>query len=366
MTQIETQVQKSTIDGRKLSLEQDFNINKYKKAKTTWVDPSHHKRRRSGFRQLTKAYLAGHSRLSSNNKVEPYAVTGTEEWLIKAFDNKKVSLSEHDLSEDQVMIKNKGRRIIGCTKRTTGAQLKSDCKILESETEFVSRPATVIINSEDNNLSLEPLECSTTRMVLRDIPENTGLESIVSQIKGGPLKQVTILKDPSSDLTNNTITFEFVYKADAIEFMKYANTNMFKINGIHHQVIWDNRPIVRDPKNDYLLATQDLNEPQKTRCLILKFNYKRKVTKYKNKFTNTIIKFDPEEMIKDFRMFGEIQAFTPVISRRVCVSIIFMDIRDSIMAMECMQNPTTYMYKRYHKKWTFWYGPDFTDQPCLT
>lgn len=366
MTQIETELRKSTIGERNLIIEQQFKKNKYKKVKTTWVDPGNHKMRRIGFRQLTKAYLTGCSRSSSNNKIEPYALAGSEGLITKDYKNNKILLNENDINVNQTNLKTIDRSLIGCNKITTNCEKKNDNITFESEMEFVSLPKEIIIRSRDSDLEYQPLDCSTTRVVLKDVPENTGLESIISQIKGGPLKRITVVNDSDSGITTDTILFEFLYLADAIEFMKYANTNMFKVNGIHHQFMWDDKHKIDNQKSTCSLPIEEMKEPRKTRCLILKSNYRKKVRRYNPKMTNTILNFDPEEVQTDFSIFGEIQALTPIISRRLCISIVFMDILDSIKAMECLQNPTTYMHKKYYKKWTIWYGPDLTDQPCLT
>lgn len=366
MTQIETELPKTVLGKRNPIVEQQLKKNKYKKVKTTWADHENHKMKRIGFRQLTRAYLTGYSRTSSNNKTEPHEVTGSEEMIIKEYRSDKVLLNDNDINVSQVNLNKINRGIIGCTKVPTNREERSDDTIFGSAIEFISLPEQHKINSKGSNFESQPLDYSTTRVLLKDIPENTGLESIISQIKGGPLKRITVINDSDSDITNDSILFEFLHRADAIEFMKYSSTNMFKVNGTHHQFIWDENCIKDDEISHFSLPVESMKGPRKTRCLILKSNYRKKIRRYNSRATSTILNFDPEEIQIDFSMFGEIQTLTPIISRRLCISIVYMDIADSTKAMECLQNSTTYMHKKYYKKWTIWYGPDLTDQPCLT
>lgn len=71
-----------------------------------------------------------------------------------------------------------------------------------------------------------------------------------------------------------------------------------------------------------------------------------------------------DEIRTDFVKFGKIIDIGSVISRKLCFSIFYYDIRCAILAKQELDQVGTELSKKY-KDWSVWYGKDITDRACF-
>lgn len=205
-----------------------------------------------------------------------------------------------------------------------------------------------------------------TDIVINDIPLNTGLESILNQIYGGSIAKV----EPQfydSDLGRlKKIEIKFVSPEGAQEFMKYGCSNLFKVNGIHLNPQWTLKEDALLYEKVFKSLTSQTKSEKVCRCLILKKyptkNNLRYVQISKQPPLDTI---DVIEIRRDFEKYGPILDITPVISRKLCISIIFYDILSAMKAMQSYEDKLSYTHEKYYKSWAIWYGKDLTDRPAI-
>lgn len=204
---------------------------------------------------------------------------------------------------------------------------------------------------------------SSRSVILAEIPVNTGLGSILSQICGGPLEAV--LTDRSgSDNGLTHVRLDFLTTEGARSFMKYGSSNLFKINGVHLVPEWAKHTETMSPA----LSAEFFEEiPEVCRCLIMK-KYMNGVKRYKhNDPSKDSVPdiLDVAEIRRDFAVFGKIQDIAPIVSRKLCISISFYSVHSAIRAMDEYEDPTSTLNKKYFKNWAIWYGRDITDRPCI-
>ncbi|SMN20210.1 similar to Saccharomyces cerevisiae YOR242C SSP2 Sporulation specific protein that localizes to the spore wall [Maudiozyma saulgeensis] len=330
----------------------------YKKERTTWPELSNNKTKHIGFRQLTKAYFHGHTKAIGNNKNEAYyGIIGSEGVISKEY---KPHLRKAEFTtsvKNEIHLEN--------PKNTTTDISNDHTSSLQTSLDFSKLSNGFIFHSFDNFLDNNLQENKPTRVLIKHIPQEVGIDSVVSQIKGGPLRQISCT---TTSQECKEVIFDFIYPQDATEFLKYANTSLFKVNGIRLQACWYDDNENKEKHLAHLLPLTTKNkDTQITRCLILKKNGKRRVVKkYSGISSNSLLPFDPQDMRNDFSVFGELQGLTPIISRRLCVSVLFMDVFSAMQAMQSLLDTNSFLHKKYYKTWAIWYGPDQTEQPCLT
>lgn len=193
-----------------------------------------------------------------------------------------------------------------------------------------------------------------------------GINSLLSQVCGGPLEKVVLsghnFREPTLDLW-------FLKSSDAYEFLNYSYSGLFLVNGFHIKANWaphsegcniyHSKP---DPKIE-----EEMIFKGASRCLILKKYINKKSANRKNypaplKNYSDDLKLD--EMQQDLNKFGKILEISPVISKKLCIAIYFYETESSISAKREFDNKEGEFYEKY-KDWTFWYGIDPCDRPCL-
>lgn len=200
-------------------------------------------------------------------------------------------------------------------------------------------------------------------IVLANIPNNTGLGSILSQICGGPLECVLPRRNEGDNLLRQ-VQLDFLTTEGANAFMKYGSTNLFKINGVHLIPEWAKHTDTMSPA----LSAELFEEiPEICRCLIMK-KYVTNTRRYKHGDSSRERApdvLDVAEIRHDFGIFGKVQDIAPIVSRKLCISISFYSVHSAIRAMDDYEDPSSALYKKYFKNWAVWYGKDITDRPCI-
>ncbi|CAB4253240.1 similar to Saccharomyces cerevisiae YOR242C SSP2 Sporulation specific protein that localizes to the spore wall [Maudiozyma barnettii] len=358
MTQSNIKYKRSCTDELMIKQRELAHQHNYKKNRTTCPELNNNKTKHIGFRQLTKAYFHGHTKTFGNNTKDIYCSIVDSERVTNQEYSPQVRKNNHAISlKEELYPENaQDKKLIVGSDYTTSSQTPLD---------FSRFSDTSIFYSFDNFLENSLLKNNPTRVVVKHIPKEIGIDNVVSQIKGGPLRQISCIDTPQE---YKEAVIDFIYPQDATEFLKYANTNLFKVNGIHLQACLCTDNETKEKNLAHLLSLTSKNkDPQITRCLILKKNGKKRVVKrYSNGSSNSLLPFDPQEILDDFSVFGELQGLTPIISRKLCVSVLFMDVFSAMQAMRSLQDINSFLHKKYYKTWAIWYGPDLTEQPCLT
>lgn len=203
-------------------------------------------------------------------------------------------------------------------------------------------------------------------IVLGNIPKSTGIASILAQLHGGPLENIVI--HTNEDQSLKKVQLDFLTHEAAYSFMKYGRTNMFKVNGQHLTPEWGT---TSDPKinegNEWDDQQSSSEDQDFCRCLIMKkyINFSKK-NKYSDPYKESPLEpLNIFEIKQDFGTFGEILEITPIVSRKLCISINFFSIDSAMNAMKEYENPTSNLHKVYFNDWAIWYGKDITDRPCI-
>lgn len=205
-----------------------------------------------------------------------------------------------------------------------------------------------------------------TDVVIKNIPHGTGISSIINQIFGGLLENVTLIYDTDNRLKDVKLKFQTMEDADA--FMKYSYTNLFKVNGRRLYPQWEVK-VPGEISSDNLLEqfTKNVVRPDGAcRSLILKQQSHNNSSKSNSRErTNTIQELNITKIKQDFVNFGELLNIAPLISRKICLSINFLDVRSAMKAMEAYEDLNSDLHKKYFTTWSMWYGKDITDRTCI-
>lgn len=201
-------------------------------------------------------------------------------------------------------------------------------------------------------------------VVLSNINESMGLNSILQQVCGGPLEKLVVLP-------NGKIELYFIFPEHAKQFYTYGKaTGLLMVNGIKLRVEWlnDENNLINFNLPKSLMT--DILQNGCRRCLIISRNIPGKRIRNGDKM------FYPEpdihysgnlnldEIRTDFVKFGKIIDIGSVISRKLCFSIFYYDIRCAILAKQELDQVGTELSKKY-KDWSVWYGKDITDRACF-
>lgn len=210
-------------------------------------------------------------------------------------------------------------------------------------------------------------------LVMKNIPAKVGIDSVLSQIYGGPLERLILHTTSKASWAE----ISFIKPEHAQQYYNYGTrTGLLIINGAKLTLEWANPSNTEDvgvehPAVSKYLLTEILNHDSR-RCLTFSRDVPGKtLTKNPKKLHYP----DPKTHIskglnfatikRDFDNFGELISINPVISRKLAFSIVFADIRSSIIAKRSCETKGSKMNNRYGN-WQIEYGKDSADRPCLT
>lgn len=201
-----------------------------------------------------------------------------------------------------------------------------------------------------------------TRICFQNIPNDTGITSIISQIAGGPLKQIKVTHNNDKKRTLKEVQIEFKNRMGAEAFMKYGCRSYFKINGLHLEPQWS----LCHHSEKSVPNFKVYNSEEVSRSLVLKrYSDKLKKSSQCKEFNIPLYPLNVCDIINDFSKFGKIISVVPVVSRKLCISIFYMDIQSSINAIEAYHKEGSPLFLKYSKVWLVWFGKDVSDIPSL-
>lgn len=230
----------------------------------------------------------------------------------------------------------------------------------------------VNFNQSNRMIKVRKLTHSTNHnraLILKNFSVNTSTDSIISQITCGPLEKLNYRHHPA----NPTLEIHFVLSEGARKFYNYCTTTGFVVvDGKRLEVEWANESNTEDTTGSMGVPKYLFNEivhGSARRVLICLKIVPHKplnhlsLTDFPNPELHLSKDFDIDLIKHDFSKYGEIVEFGAVISRKLCFSIHFTDIRSAILAKTDLENKDSMMNAKYHD-WFFWYGKDPTDKPC--
>lgn len=207
-----------------------------------------------------------------------------------------------------------------------------------------------------------------------ELPQDVGIQSLLSQVYGGPLEKVNVSKDQRGAPARGA-RLHFLFNEDAKSFISYGLSNNFRINGHIVKPQWAPKSTCSlsnmnfDEVKDMVSANACAGRQEGTRarrCIVVKKTGCTKSPRSRQLHSNrqNLCSFDYKDLRKDFEQFGEISEISPMISRKLCVSVSFYDVRSAINALESFGEPDSFMHKKYNQDWTMAYGRDTTDRAC--
>lgn len=217
-----------------------------------------------------------------------------------------------------------------------------------------------------NRVKRPPVEQNNKRrcVLLSNLNESMGLNSVLQQVCGGPLEKLTVL-------SNGKIELFFIFPEHAKQFYTYGKaTGLLMVNGVKLKVEWlnDENNLVNSTLSSSLMS--DILHNGCRRCLIISKNIPGKRIRNGDKMFypepdihySTNLNF--EEIKNDFNKFGKVLDIGSVISRKLCFSVFYYDIRCAILAKQELDLIGSELNKKY-KDWSIWYGKDITDRACF-
>lgn len=234
------------------------------------------------------------------------------------------------------------------------------------------------------------------------IPDNVGLNSIISQVSGGPLERVVNVGAESSS-NPRIVQIHFCQAADAMTFYEYTTSGRFMINGTSYMPRWGNASlatIYSFPKivYDEMMfrgARRCINLTLKRRDNgnpfgpgIRKIEEGREEVKHNADCTVSYMpsngvgatggsNWKPKAMVssrniglnvsletiwRDFGKFGEILSVFPLILHHVNISIQYADVEHAIRAKKTFERQFDEEMSKRYEDWTISYGKDPTDR----
>lgn len=223
------------------------------------------------------------------------------------------------------------------------------------EAEFVN-------NTSPKEVENQIKDKGSTKICFENLPQGTSISSVVSQISGGALKSIKVVDHVKGTPKRKNIYIEFKDKENTKKFLTYCNTTHFKINGCHFKPRSSFDNFVQIPLNN----TRFYNVNDISRSVVLKqhSNRVRKIPRFHG-YDTPLYPLNIVDIKKDFSIFGDIIEVSPLISRKLCVSIFYSNISSAIQAIEEYQRDGSLISRKYAKGWTIWFGKDTTDTPCL-
>ncbi len=213
-----------------------------------------------------------------------------------------------------------------------------------------------------------PKDAAKRVVVVLGIPRSTSVSGLVAQVCGGPLERVNFFK------SRGAAELYFMFPEHARTFLGYATrTNFFCVNGHTLTVEWANRHNTDDLDTFHPPLSTSLKREVvdwgARRCLVFSKTVPSKPSKgvlslhYPLPKSHYSKDLDIEKVRKHMLVFGEIVEIGPVISRKLCFSVHFADVRSAIVAKKLCEAAGTMLHDAYYG-WTLWYGKDPTDLPC--
>lgn len=218
-----------------------------------------------------------------------------------------------------------------------------------------------------NPLSSEISTAKSDRILCFDkLSASVGLNSVISQLYGGPLEKVVYVSDDDSNI--RIIQAHFFQAKDARAFYNFTKTGRFLVNGQVYYPHWANAGIA----NIYTLPKMIHDEMVYNgarRCLTLT----RKPNSLTNsevgtklKHYNVQLNMSIDKIKKDFSKYGLIIAVCPLIAPTVSISIQFADVRCAIRTKKLFERQIDGVLAKNYSGWSISYGKDPTDRKCPT
>lgn len=226
-------------------------------------------------------------------------------------------------------------------------------------------------------------------LLLKNISPFVGIKSVISQVCGGPLQKIVVQSQGQeytkleasqrySPYSRQHLSIElwFLRPDDALAFYHYTRSGLFLINGFHHYLDWSpqhiplnsstatGETVYHDPVPSDIEELMSKHEA--TRCLVIK-KYIRKSRTQARHYPSPLDHFsalDIASIKKHFGEFGDIVEITPMVSKKLCLSIHYFDVEAAIMAKELFETPGDELNCQY-KDWNIFYGKDPTDKPTI-
>lgn len=211
-------------------------------------------------------------------------------------------------------------------------------------------------------------------VIIKNIPDKVSIDTVLSQIYGGPLERLLL----NSNQNGNYAEVSFIKPEHAQAYYEFTKKSGFlMINGAKLSVEWadsTNSEEYNDTQHpsvtNYLL--HEIHTHGCRRSLIFSQDVVGK-SHYKNPkklhYPDPRIHLSKElcfsEIKKNFSEFGELVSINPVISKKLAFSIVFADIRSSIIARRVCESKLHKMHELYGD-WKIEYGKDTADRPCLS
>lgn len=241
-------------------------------------------------------------------------------------------------------------------------------KSIENYRNVLERSKPDDLVKRQNKILQESL--SRRAIVIRNIPPNTSAGSILAQVCCGALEK--LIFRPHKE--HPSLELYFIFPDQAKRFYDFATkTGLFKINGAYIDTQWANKTNTEDmsvshpPVPKYLI--KEIVHGSARRVLVFSKVIPEKAMQnsttmhYPSPQTHLTKDFDISLIKKDFSQYGEIIEFGAVISRKLCFSIHFADVRSAIIAKREVESEGLLMNSKYFG-WSLWYGKDPTDKPC--
>ncbi|KAK6204298.1 uncharacterized protein RJT21DRAFT_132007 [Scheffersomyces amazonensis] len=208
-------------------------------------------------------------------------------------------------------------------------------------------------------------------ILIKHLPSDASLSSILGQVCGGPLERFVF--KTSNDKDNNYIELHFVFVDHAMNFYQYSKCGLFLVNNVHPITEFANRFNSDELEVFHPIISKSLlyhiTHDGSRRILIFAKTIYRKGWEFLNDYrfpepySHFSFGLDMENIKRDFSVFGEINEVGAVVSRKLCFSLHFTDIRSAINAKRECEIEGTEFNKKY-QEWTILYGKDITDRPC--
>ncbi|CAI5758725.1 unnamed protein product [Candida verbasci] len=206
--------------------------------------------------------------------------------------------------------------------------------------------------------SFEP---SNRCVVITNITSSMGINSVIQQVCGGPLEKIV--------RHSNSLEIYFIFPEHAKQFYMYGkNSGLLIVNGLKLKVQW-----LLDDENNQIISPNLLSQILHNgcrRCLIIS----KVIPNKKIRTGDKMFYPEPEihyssylnvsEIRSDFNKFGEIMDIGSVISRKLCFSVFYYDIKHAINAKNEFELIGSELNLKY-KDWSIWYGKDITDRACF-
>ena len=88
----------------------------------------------------------------------------------------------------------------------------------------------------------QKLAGGTDRIVqINDIPRDSGIQSLIAQICGGPLEKIQVTRDPYNPTAIKSVLLYFMSQQAANSFIHYGRTTNLRVNGHVLKPEWDTK-----------------------------------------------------------------------------------------------------------------------------